>query len=514
METLRSNKILIFLVLAELLSISAFLLPVGSIFFAAILILFIYLSAKDLKNGLYIIFAELFIGSLGYLFWLDLGDFRLSIRVGLWTSFMAVWFFKLILQYIGKNKNSSFFSNEFKLKFYSSLLFYKLLLIFFIIWGVINGILNNNGLGNIFFDANGWIFFGLIFPIYHIINQEKDLDAFISNFKLIFKAAIIWISAKTLILLYLFSHNFPNLLPFFYKWVRDTRVGEITQMESGFVRIFFQSYIFAIAGFFIFFFLHLYFKYKENNKKSCTNYLYSTVLLLSVAIISFSRSNWLGMGMGMLPAAYIIWQNFRGKNILKPIYGMVLIFVFSIVLIVSIIGFPFPSTKIQNDAAGLLMDRASNLSDEAGASSRWNLLPVLWGEIKDSPVAGKGFGSTVSYISNDPRVREQNESGEYTTYAVEWGWLGIWLKLGIFGLFSYLMLVYMIFKRGFGVIKKEGFFNQKSLFIAGVLTGLFSLVMINVFSPYFDHPLGIGYLLFAAILIEAKIKETFPLAKN
>jgi O-antigen ligase len=216
----------------------------------------------------------------------------------------------------------------------------------------------------------------------------------------------------------------------------------------------------------------------------------------------------------MLPATYIIWQNFKGKKLLKPIYSMALIFVFSMVLIFSIIGFPFPSTKIQNDAAGMLLDRASNLSNEAGASSRWNLLPVLWGELKDSPVIGKGFGSTVTYISNDPRVREENESGEYTTYAVEWGWMGIWLKLGMLGLLSYLALIYIIMKNGYNVIKKEVFLSSENLFIAGILIGLFSLAVVNIFSPYFDHPLGIGLLLFVSILVEAKYMKTFPLAKN
>ena len=54
---------------------------------------------------------------------------------------------------------------------------------------------------------------------------------------------------------------------------------------------------------------------------------------------------------------------------------------------------------------------------------------------------GRGFGATVTYQTRDPRILADNGSGEYTTYAFEWGWLDIWLKLGIFGLAAYFLLI-------------------------------------------------------------------------
>ena len=69
----------------------------------------------------------------------------------------------------------------------------------------------------------------------------------------IFTVAVFWISFKTLALLFVFSHKIVFINSYIYDWVRNSGVGEITQMSGGFYRIFFQSHVFVLTAFVFFF---------------------------------------------------------------------------------------------------------------------------------------------------------------------------------------------------------------------------------------------------------------------
>jgi len=136
-------------------------------------------------------------------------------------------------------------------------------------------------------------------------------------------------------------------------------------------------------------------------------------------------------------------------------------------------------------------------------------LPVMWHEIKKAPLLGFGYGKTITYKSSDPRVLQNNPDGQYSTYAFEWGYLSLWLKFGILGLLTYLTLFLTAIYRG--LLKwRQG--NN----LAGVLSlGLLVLLVVNFFTPYLDHPLGIGYLLLTISLISlAKPEKNVALPKT
>jgi O-antigen ligase len=120
-------------------------------------------------------------------------------------------------------------------------------------------------------------------------------------------------------------------------------------------------------------------------------------------------------------------------------------------------------------------------------------LSPLGAQIKKAPVFGSGFGTTLTFKSEDPRVTTVNPTGMYTTSAFEWGYLDITMKIGIVGLGIYL---YLIWKIGTGLWKKRA--DNYNL---GLLLGLIALLVINIFSPYLNHPLGIGYLMILTALI-------------
>ncbi|MCK5211552.1 O-antigen ligase family protein, partial [Candidatus Parcubacteria bacterium] len=162
-------------------------------------------------------------------------------------------------------------------------------------------------------------------------------------------------------------------------------------------------------------------------------------------------------GLAMTGLFTRLLRRFTPRNDRKILQTTIIIFlstIFSLILIAGIIKFPLP-TPGTGFSASLIQNRAMQISGEAGVSSRWALLPELLKEIKKTPILGAGFGATVSYRTSDPRVLEQNPNGQYTTYAFEWGFLDIWLKLGLLGLSAYLALIIMIFVVAFKRIKKQ-----------------------------------------------------------
>ncbi len=499
-----------FIILAEILSFLGYYYPaINFSAFFTIIVSAIALSLYRLEYGLYILLTELLVGSFGYLFYFETGGFKISIRIALWLIIISAWLAKSIIKLIKIKKLEVEFLR-------SPYLYYFLVLFIFVSLGVINGFINNNSLNNIFFDFNNWLYFLLIFPIFSLLRSDN-----LNIIKQIFLTSIGWLSVKTIIIAYIFSHNFNFFILDLYLWVRRSGVGEITQVVPGFSRIFMQSHIFVLIGFFI-----LLFKLvipgsrppreqivagavtrpakcgvdsglptgQAGSAAGMTKYVLLLVLFLSTIIISFSRSFWLGLAAG----GFFVWLIiiFKLKIKLKQffIFNSLALsaVVLSLAITLLIVKFPYPAPSGGFDAANLLSERATQIANEAGASSRWQLLPPLWQEIKSAPILGQGFGATVTYKSSDPRVLAANPKGEYTTYAFEWGWLDVWLKLGILGLLAYLILFAKIIFDGLKI---------GSYFSLSLAAGLIVILAVNIFSPYVNHPLGIGYLIIAAVIM-------------
>ncbi|MEA3398141.1 MAG: O-antigen ligase family protein [Patescibacteria group bacterium] len=496
------RQAILFIVLAELVSLLVFLLPdLKSAAFFGILIIALALSVLRLDYGIYMALTELFIGSKGHLFSFTIDDFTISIRIGLWIIIMSVWAIKLLIRCCGDSRGQSkqWLEHFTKHKF----LPYFAILFAFIAWGLINGWLNNNDLKNIFYDFNGWLYFTYLFPLYLIFKNNPS-----AQFKKIWQlllAAAIWLSAKSLILLFIFSHNMTGAARIAYRWVRDTGVGEITLIQGGFYRVFFQSHIYVLIAFFVFF-LFAVITFKKTNflNKKYGLIFFFLILFSAINLLNFSRSNWAGIIFCLLFAFAFIFKKYGWQKII--IAALVLFFstLLSFGLVVGIVKFPYPNPLGGFDTASLISQRASQFTDEAGISSRWSLYPELWQKIKFSPILGQGFGTTVTYVSSDPRVLENSPDGKYTTYAFEWGWSDIWLKLGIFGLIIYIALVIKIIIIGL-VENKEQKANINLIILKNGLTfGLTAIVIISFFSPYLNHPLGIGYIILLSAILDKK----------
>lgn len=467
------------LFLLDLLSYLAFFnAGLLKISFIIILLTAAALTVYKLEYGLLILFSELLIGSFGYLFYFPLGQKMISIRIALWAAVMLIFFFKLIGQFIKNGRSSEYYQKIIKFPY----LKYFLLFALFLLLGIGSGILRGHSYSNIYSDFNAFIYLGLFFPAVAVYGASKEEAAFENIFnrlKTVFLGGALYLSLETLILLFIFTHNL-NIAPDIYAWLRKTLVGEMTSTLSGWPRIFIQSQIYPIIAF-------LFISFKEGFKKE--NILLAA-LLFSSALISFSRSFWLALTATIIFSLILIWFYYGFKKFAQLVLKFLSAGILSFLLIYLIAIFPYPKPGAYNAD---FLNRITN-GGESAISSRWSLMPVLFKEIKREPIFGQGFGATVTYKSSDPRVLKDHPDGLYTTYAFEWGYLDLWLKIGFLGLLSYLILLFVLIKKS--LLKTN--LNYLNL---GLGTGLLFIALTHIFTPYLNHPLGLGYLLIASCLI-------------
>ncbi|HPT08195.1 MAG TPA: hypothetical protein PLE28_00665 [bacterium] len=450
----------------------------------------IVLSIYKLEWGLYMVTAELFFDSMGYIFFWDNGGIKISIRIILWLIIMSVWLAKFLLTWF-KEKSGL-------IKKYLNIPFLKSfsLLSFFVILAVIFGIIKN-GFSDAFFDFNAWLFFTLIFPVWHImaVNKDDQIKNFWSNIVNIFLAAIIFLVFKSLLVLFLFSHNIPGVIYDFYYWTRTYSLGEITNMGDGFYRVFFQSQIFIVLAFILFSIQII----KTKSRKEKIYLLIFLSFLASALILSFSRSFWVGAVCSILFLGLIILIKFGFKTTIKYISTILLSLIIGFLIMFVSIKFPWPNSQAQFNLNSL-SSRANIISNESAISSRWALLKIIKGDLKNNFLIGRGFGARLEYQSSDPRVLEQSADGLYSTYAFEWGWFDIWLKLGLLGVLAYIYLLITILKEAWFNFK-----NNKNLLSLGILSAIICLIAINFFTPYLNHPLGIGFLLLSSLFLSNRL---------
>jgi len=492
MFKINGKKLLIVLAIfltVEILSAVGLSFPaVNQIIFGLLVLASLILTFYSLEYGLLVILAELFIGSLGHLFYLNIGGGQLTIRIALWLVLMFVFAWRFLTQIIKQKVRSAYWLS---LKSFPGKKFFGVLFLFILI-GLINGLIRGQAPALIFADFNAWLYFLLLLPlivVYGDLNEDKA-----ARLQTVFLAAVIWLGLKTLFLLFIFTHN-SSWAPDIYYWLRKTLVGEMTPTTGGWPRIFIQGQIFSAIAFFLVFWSGLArFKFKEFFCRKNLWPLFAAALFLSSVLISFSRSFWVGLLVALFFSLILVWRLYSFKKAITAAGWLAGVAVLGFLLIYLTVDFPYWRTNSGN-LSSVFLERVKS-DNEPALASRWSLLPILMKEIKKEPFFGQGYGATVTYFSRDPRILQNSPTGEYKTYAFEWGYLDIWLKLGIFGLLAYLFLLFKLLATGL----KAGFKHNNYIYF-GLSAGLVFIAVTHTFTPYLNHPLGIGFLVVSSCLI-------------
>ncbi|MDD2257933.1 O-antigen ligase domain-containing protein [Candidatus Falkowbacteria bacterium] len=469
------------LALVSGLSVVNYFFPAYSLIILVFIGLLVFaLAFYRLEYGVLIAIAELIIGSKGRLF--DQG--LVSLRMVIFTAVLAACLLKIIKER-SLGPLSDFVTKNWIWPWFLALLVFLGL-------GFLSGLIRSYPLEIIFADANSWLFLGLLIPLI-IVYYQAPLSTF-ERLIQVLSGALLWLIGETFFILFAFTHSLPFISDLYW-WLRKTGLAEVTATAGSWSRIFFQSHLYPALAVVILPFV----KIKQRSALIVLNSFSWGVLILSM-----SRSFWLAvafaLGSGIL--MLLIWR--RWRFLIQVLLKVLVPAILGFVLIFATAAFPFPDPgKISTEA---FSNRLEIDSEEPAVASRWSLLGPLWGAIKEHWFLGSGFGREIVYETSDPRFLDMQETSTYRTYAFEWGYFGIWLKIGILGLLSYLIILAYLF------IKNLQRWRAGDNLAGSLALALLALLVIHFFTPYLDHPLGflVWFLIWIISQNQARLLNNLP----
>ncbi len=498
---------LFFVSLAELLSFLGHWVGLASslgwlIVFGATLLL----AWRRLEYGIMIAIVELIIGSQGHLFELHLGAVGLSVRMGIFIALLGVWLARVVPKiWHTKSWRVLAIARSHFLHWYVFLGFTTLISLIIGLW--------QWPLSLVYSDFNAWLFFLFALPVSEAIISKGSLSRLLS----VAVAGLVSQVALAMLSLYVMTHSAfgHNFLYAWFRWIRETGVGEITQLTPWFPRVFFQSQAYLAFGLVAIVTLLGVLAWRSQRYAVLWRRLRSSqlwVLLVMVGImasllISFSRSLWMATAVALVVwFGWYIWtvKSWRFASYVLSVLAISGLLSVMLVALVAVWPIPRSSGALSID---LLTMRTTN---DAAAATRWSSWPVLTQAISQSPWLGYGFGKTLTYESYDPRVVEITKDGLYTTYAFEWGYLDILLKSGLIGLVAYILLLGFILAYAHKVSRSLRLGTSDIISIALVIGGGFGIVVLGAthfFTPYLNHPIGISYIVVYATVLELLGRE-------
>jgi len=444
----------------------------------ALVVVVFFSSLRRLSVGFAALLVELIVGSHGHMIEMSLG--HLGIRQGLFLVVLGAWFIHLF-----SDSTKAALRKRLSEAFARGSTFRKWLALYFtVVLGFISAWISGVPLAQAFSDGNAYIFALLALPVLTISFSKKEFFNVIGT-------AITWLCLKTLIIFYVYSHFGPGILRATYVWIRDTRVGEITHLVGYIYRVFLSSHLWLVPIALILM-RALYCRTKVRGLV-----ISAMMLVFATLIISLSRSMVLALGVGVIILiALSIFERER-KNLGTMLIQAFISFVAAIVLVTIVANFPIPRPGGYQSLTDVLKDRYGSIEDPA-VGARWALLKPLWADIKNKPLLGYGFGHEVSYVSPDPYYRNRN-NGLVTSSAFEWGFLDIWTESGLIGLIFIGYFFWLFTKQLWRVTSKD-----QSIVMLAILG---SLIATHIFTPYLNHPIGLG-LLMALDVFSSANRET------
>lgn len=440
----------------------------GELMLALYFVATLVLAYKRLEWALVFAFLELFTNPHGKLLFATVAGQTVPLRMTIFAAILLAWFVLFLQKRVRPD--------------WQRLTPFLVLLV-----GVSLGFVGMlvNPPVDAFQDGNAYLYLFYLLPILSVVWTSETKRLLLQCLA----AGATWVTLLSFGCLYLYTHFTEWQLEPVYLFLRDVRIAEITNVTSSLYRVFIQSQFFVI----VFAMMCVGWLFEPISRRT----RFSLVLMLAPAIAVFvlglSRSFWFGFFLAMCTFLVLLLGSLRPR--MKEFFAATGASFLSVLLagflLIAVIIFPIPNRSSEVNLGDALKQRTSS---DVAISSRWKLLDPMLETIKRAPLLGNGFGTTVSFQTDDPRVRSINPDGSWITYSMEWGWLELWLKMGVFGPLGFLLLGIML-ARAF-VIQLA---TQQRWLAVGFLLSLTFLYGTHTFSPYLNHPIGLGFLLFAAI---------------
>lgn len=427
----------------------------------------------DIALATILLVAELVVGSFGHLLNLTFGNSEIPLRLMLYVSAFGIMIFRIIT-----NRRHIIFRHAWRWWF--------VLALASIIWGLGRGYYNWNAYAYIILDSNGYLYL-LLLPLFLDAYFSAGRDRILYYVTSVLVPAVSWLCLRTLSLLYLFTHLSAVQLAQVYKWYRDTGLGEITPTGTGFFRVFSQSHLFvALAAALGFAWV---WQWLQQQKKIPWQQpiFYFYLFALAALLASLSRSLWLGVVVAWILVPLLSAGTGKLRHLFRYAVTTLLLVTAAAGMVLMISRVNWPLKSLGAASAQAFSDRFGR---EPAAQARLQMIKPLIKAIERAPLLGSGFGSTLIYVSTDPRAVNSTAggSGLVITYALELGYLDFWYKLGLLGSAAFGAWLIYPWLRGL----RKWRLNQAAG--AGVFA-LTAIYITHLTTPYLNHPLGLGAVL-------------------
>src|SRR3989344_7137989 len=335
-------------------SFVSYLVPIiGIVIMGVMVVAVVWVTYRNLWWGMLILCFELIVGSLaGALFFFPFGgEIFLSIRKFIWLIVLVLWIVK------GFQRKKWFPEYIRKVPFVAV----GTMILATIVWGSIRSIMTGVSLVSLYHDANGYVFFVIVFPLLWALAYEKGLlQEKEEQLYRVVSWGLVILSLFSLILLFLFSNGIGSVFPALYLWLRDTRIAEIGQLgDTSLYRIFIQSQIIFLVGFFV-----CAVRATQSPFHFCREW-WMWVALWAGLIVSLSRSFWVGVLISGI--VMVIWFVVSKKGLRAVrnvcIYALTSLGVAFVVLALT--------TTLGLNIFNVLGARSEFTLDEPAVRSRW-----------------------------------------------------------------------------------------------------------------------------------------------
>lgn len=441
------------------------------------------IALRSVDTALYLPFIELFSNPHGVLITTEVSGFSVTLRMAIFIGIMLGWGIGVI-------------TKKYKPRLYDGRAQIFMILGVAVLLGFILGALTRDFMV-VFSDGNAYLYLLYLLPILSVDWSQKNRHDLLQ----ILAAGALWIASLSFITLYIFTHFGEDILRLTYEFLRDLRIAEITSLEGGAYRVFIQSHLFTIIfGLLVF---------SITRRQSRRWVMGLMVVILATILLSLSRSFWVGVIPALVFLLIVLYQSHHPniRTLTSFLSWSVLTGLLSVLLLFTIVYFPIPRERVTGASlVDSLRERTSD-RDDVAISSRWKLLPVLSTEIMQHPLLGQGFGASVTFVTDDPRVREIHPDGTWTTTAFEWGWMELWLKMGFLGPLGFLYAAYELIRRLWPYT-----WTEHAWIGYGFIAGIIFLYSTHFFSPYLNHPIGLGFLLFLVPFLSIKKPSAMPVS--
>ncbi|MDP2693013.1 MAG: O-antigen ligase family protein [bacterium] len=426
-----------------------------------IILIFATLYYKNQEWACVLLIGEFLLDGAGHF----LEFFGLSLRTMLFGTFFSLWFVQ-----------TAFNSRPELTDFPKKLTTILSILLFFILVSFSLGIINGHGIKPVIQDLIPFSFYVLIFPGYHLLKNRKNQEFLV-------RALIAFLISSTIFAFFtfiIFSTGAEYLQSPYYKWFRDVAMGKITNMGFGFWRIVLPEHLLFVP------LTLLTTSLLMRNERHHKLWWVMLTLAILILILNFSRIYILALIIGLIVLKY----KHNVKNWLLVSTKFLAIF---LVLFVSVSLFASGGTSSGLELLGLRASSVYQPDIETSSLTRMMLLKPISELIQANPILGSGLGATITFI-------EPIHYEVITTSNFDWGYLELWAELGLFGLITFMTLIFYII---ISLIQKIRLSPDYHDFYVGLLAGVIAMLFMNLTSPILFHIVGVIFLV-AVIILSSK----------